>query len=118
MARPPKQARTIAVVAYLTLVGALISISMNAEPKYPFGRFHARQAFGLHLAFILSALLISLVFELFNQMSFFVFSSVWFALYAGYFVLWIYGFVAALQGSQRLVPLVGRAFQRWFTFIS
>ena len=50
MARPEKQARTIAVVAYLTLVGALISISMNAEPKYPFGRFHARQAFGLHRA--------------------------------------------------------------------
>ncbi|MBC2840658.1 hypothetical protein [Robiginitalea sp. SC105] len=118
MQNPPAPAKTIAVIAYLTLVGALIAITMNAEPKYAFGRFHARQAFGLHVAFILSALVVSLVFELFAGMPFLIFYSVWLGLYAGYFVLWIYGFTGALQGRQRLVPLVGSAFQRWFTFIS
>ncbi len=117
MSSPPPQAKTIAVVAYLTLLGALIAISMNIDPKYPFGRFHARQAFGLHVSFILCALLISLVFEFYTGMGFWLYYSVWLGLYAAYFVLWIYGFLGALQGRTRLVPLVGNAFQRWFTFI-
>ena len=49
--------KTIAIVAYLTMLGALIAITMNAEPKYEFARFHTRQAFGLHLGFLGFALI-------------------------------------------------------------
>ncbi len=102
-----KQARNIAVLAYLTLLGALIAITMNAEPKYPFGRFHCRQAFGLHLGFLGFALFLSTWFNFYA----------WVGLYVCYFVLWIYGFLGALQHEQRMVPLVGAYFQKWFTFI-
>lgn len=101
------QARTIAVVSYLTLVGALIAITMNAEPKHPFGRFHCRQAFGLHISFLGFALFLSSAFNYYA----------WIGLYICYFALWVYGFLGALQSQERLVPLVGAYFQKWFTFI-
>ena len=107
MASPSSQARTIAIVAYLTMVGALISITMNLEPRHEFSRFHTRQAFGLHLGFLGFALFLS---QWFNPYA-------WIALYLCYFVLWIYGFLGAIQGQKKLVPVVGPYFQSWFLFI-
>ncbi|MBT8204015.1 MAG: hypothetical protein KJP14_11555 [Eudoraea sp.] len=99
--------KTTAIVAYLTILGALIAISMNAEPKYEFARFHTRQAFGLHLVFIGCGLFLSVWF---NEYA-------WYALYIFYVVLWFYGFISAVNNKQQEVPLVGRYFQKWFTFI-
>ncbi|MGA9239678.1 hypothetical protein [Robiginitalea sp.] len=99
--------KTIAIVAYLTMVGALIALTMNAEPKYEFARFHTRQAFGLHLGFLGFALFLSQWWHPYA----------WIGLYTCYFVLWIYGFLAAVQGRKKSVPLVGDYFQRWFLFI-
>lgn len=109
MKAPASEARTIAIVAYLTLVGSLIAMTMNAEPKHAFGRFHTRQAFGLHLAFISVMLFSSLVW--FHPYT-------WIGFYVSYFALWVYGFIGALQGKALLLPLLGKPFQKWFTFIS
>ena len=101
------QGRTIAIIAYLTFVGALIAITMNAESKYPLGRFHCRQAFGLHLSFLGFALFLSTAFSFYA----------WLGLYLMYFLLWIYGFLGALQGKEKQLPIIGKYFQDWFTFI-
>lgn len=101
------QGKTTAIVAYFTIVGALIAMTMNAEPKDAFARFHIRQAFGLHLLFLAFSLFISQYFNIY----------VWYGIYIAYFVLWIYGFIGALNGKMQLMPLVGRYFQKWFTFI-
>jgi uncharacterized membrane protein len=101
------EARTIAIVAYLTLVGSLIAITMNAEPKHDLGRFHCRQAFGLHISFLGLAIFISSAFNFYA----------WAGLYLMYFVLWIYGFLGALSSRQQMIPLIGTYFQKWFTFI-
>jgi len=103
-----KEGKTIAIVAYITIIGSLIAITMNMEPKNEYARFHIRQAFGLHLMFH----------------GFALFSSVWFneyaiyGLYLCYFILWIYGFLGALSDKKQLVPAIGPYFQKWFTFIS
>ncbi|MFM1879763.1 MAG: hypothetical protein RLZZ241_2629 [Bacteroidota bacterium] len=101
------QGRTVAIVAYLTFVGALIAITMNAESKHPLGSFHCRQAFGLHLSFLGFALFLSTSFSFYA----------WVGLYFMYFLLWIYGFIGALQGKAKPLPLIGAYFQKWFTFI-
>ena len=44
--------KTTAIVAYFTLIGSLIALSMNNDPKHEFARFHTRQAFGLHIMFL------------------------------------------------------------------
>lgn len=103
-----QEGKTTAIISYFTLVGALIAISMNNEPKNEFARFHTRQAFGLHLFFLGFALFLSVWF---NEYAFY-------GLYICYLVLWGYGFVGALQGKIQSVPLVGDFFQKSFTFIS
>ena len=99
--------KTTAIVAYLTMAGALIALTMNMGPKNGFARFHTRQAFGLHLFFLGFALFLS---QWFNEYA-------WYGLYICYLVLWGYGFIGALQGKKQAVPLVGAYFQKWFTFI-
>lgn len=102
-----KLGKTTAIIAYMTIIGAIIAISMNMDPKHGFARFHTRQAFGLHLMFH----------------GFALFSSVWFSeyalygLYLCYIVLWVYGFIGALSDKEQSVPVVGPYFQKWFTFI-
>ncbi|PCJ94157.1 MAG: hypothetical protein COA50_13475 [Flavobacteriaceae bacterium] len=102
-----KAGKTTAVIAYLTIVGALIAISMNSDPKHKFARFHTRQAFGLHLIFLGCALFLS---QWYNDYA-------WYGLYTFYIVLWVYGFVGALSNKEQEVPILGSYFQKWFTFI-
>ncbi|TMM57036.1 hypothetical protein FEE95_11120 [Maribacter algarum] len=102
-----KEGKTTAIVAYFTLLGALIAITMNLEPKNEFARFHTRQAFGLHTIFIGCALFLSYAFSPYA----------WYGLYAFYLVLWGYGFIGALSNKKQSVPILGPYFQKWFTFI-
>lgn len=102
-----KEGKTTAVVAYLTIIGSLIAITMNNEPKNEFARFHIRQAFGLHLIFLGGALFLSVWFNIYA----------WYGLYIFYIVLWFYGFLGVLNNKKPLVPILGSHFQKWFTFI-
>ncbi len=99
--------KNAAIIAYLTIIGSLIAMSMNMEPKHDFARFHIRQAFGTHLLFHAFALFLSVWF---NEYA-------WYGLYVFYLVLWGYGFVGALSDKKQLIPIFGPYFQKWFTFI-
>lgn len=100
--------KTAAIVAYFTIVGSLIAITMNLEPKNAFARFHIRQAFGIHLLF--HALAIGLSFTGIAYASL--------VLFLLYLILWGFGFMQALNGNKKEIPLLGSYFQKWFTFIS
>ena len=54
-----KPGKTTAIVAYITIIGCLIAITMNIEPKNAFARFHIRQAFGIHVLFHALAILLT-----------------------------------------------------------
>ena len=99
--------KTTAIVAYLTIVGALIAMSMNNEPKHDFARFHTRQAFGLHLLFIAFGILSNNWGNLYS----------FYGLFLSYSILWVYGFTGALSNKKQAVPILGPYFQKWFTFI-
>ena len=103
----PVPGKTTAIISYITIVGAFIAITMNLEPKYPFARFHTRQAFGLHLVFLGFSLFLSVWFNFY----------VWIGLYIFYFALWIYGLISAINNKKTPTPWLGSYFQRWFTFI-
>lgn len=102
------EGKSTAIIAYITIVGSLIAISMNAEPKHAFARFHTRQAFGIHLIFHALAIVLSYSFSAY----------VWLILFATYVIALIYGLSAALEEKKRSLPLLGPHFQNWFTFIS
>lgn len=104
-----KQAgKTTAIIAYLTLVGCLIAITMNLEPKNTFARFHIRQAFGIHILFHALAIVMTFAEIVFLSIP----------LYLFYLGMWAYGFIQALNEKTNPLPVLGAYFQKWFTFIS
>lgn len=97
----------VAIIAYFTMLGAIIAISMNNNNPTFYSRFHTRQAFGTHLVFHAFALFLSQWFNEFALLG----------LYTMYLLLWGYGFWSALHGTKNKLPIVGHHFQKWFTFI-
>lgn len=93
-----------AIIAYLTLIGTVIAIFMNSENKNSFASFHIRQALGIFLTF----------FALGYPIGYFDSWMVSSAFYIFFFILWIYGFMGALNGEQKMVPLVGGFYQQLF----
>jgi uncharacterized membrane protein len=106
-------AKTIAWVSYLTLIGWIIAFVSygNMNPKGSLATFHLRQSFGLILLGIVS----SLIFRMLGGLSVIGILSpiVWILL----IVLWILGLLAAVNGEEKPVPVVGTYFQQWFQFI-
>lgn len=99
--------KTTAIVAYITIVGCLIAITMNMEPKNAFARFHTRQAFGIHVLFHALAILLTYSGIVYLALPIYIF----------YFVLWIFGFLQVLNDKMKPLPVLGEYFQKWFTFI-
>ncbi len=107
--------KTTAWVSYLWWIGWIISLvtSNNTTPKPSLVVFHLRQSFGL--------LVISTAFWILRMMTLFSFYGSFYWIYTilsiGLFVLWIIGLIAAVQGEEKPIPVLGPLFQQWFTFI-
>ena len=99
-----EQNKNAAIVPYLTIIGAVIAIFMNSENKSAFASFHIRQAMGIFLTF----------FALGYPIGYFDSWMISSAFYIFFFILWIYGFMGALNGEEKKVPLVGDFYQNLF----
>lgn len=99
--------KTVAIVSYLTLVGALIALFMHQDNKTKFGAFHLRQAIGL----IILQFAMAMVIGWFD--SFMISSAFWVFIV----VLWVYGSIGAIQGKYQEIPILGPLFQEWFSGI-
>jgi len=99
--------KTAALVAHFTLVGCLIAITMNLEPKNAYARFYIRQTFGFHILFHALALFLN-----YTNIPF-----AWVGLYLLFIGLWIYSFSGVLKQKETPIPVLGSYFQKWFTFI-
>ena len=102
-----KEGKTMAFVAYLTLIGTLIAFFMNQEKRNHFISFHIRQALGLWILFMALGSSIGGFDDWMITMSFWIFFS----------VLFIYGIVGALSGKYNEVPVLGPLFQKLFKSI-
>ena len=96
--------KNIATISYLTLIGTVIAILMNNDTKSEFASFHIRQALGIFLTFFLLGYFIG-YFD-----SWMITSAFWVFIFA----LWIYGFIGALNGEKKEMPIVGKFFQNIF----
>jgi len=99
-----QEGKTTAIISYITILGSIIAIFMNLEPKNSFAGFHIRQAFGINITFYLLAYFIGYFDSWMVSGAFYVFIV----------VLWIYGFIVAIQGEMKVIPLSGEHFQKWF----
>ncbi|CAM3927780.1 hypothetical protein FLCU109888_09370 [Flavobacterium cucumis] len=99
-----EQGKQIAWISYITIVGTIIAIFMNNETKNSFASFHIRQALGIFLTFFLLGYPIGYFDSWMVSASFWTFI----------FILWLFGFMNALNGEQKPVPFLGEFYQNVF----
>ncbi len=99
-----EEGKQAAIVSYITIVGTIIAIFMNSEKRNPFASFHIRQALGIFSTWFLLGFFVG-NFDSWGVSSGF---------YLCIFILWIYGFIGAIQGEEKMVPLVGEFYQKIF----
>jgi uncharacterized membrane protein len=100
--------KNIAIISYLTVVGLVIAFVMNNEKKEPFARFHIRQSLGI----VLTSLALGIV-NIIPILG-------WIISIVGFFVLlymWIVGLLNAINGKEKVVPILGDKFEEWFKSI-
>lgn len=97
--------KTIALIAYLTIIGLVIALVLNNDKKNTFAAFHIRQSLGI----MLTGFAVGLV-------SWVPFLG-WLLGFAALFVLvylWVSGLLAAINGKEKAVPLLGEKYIEWF----
>lgn len=99
-----EQGKQTAIVSYLTIIGTIIAIFMNNETKNNFASFHIRQALGIFITFFLLGYPIGYFDNWMVTASFWTFI----------FILWLFGFMNALNGEQKPVPFLGELYQKLF----
>ena len=111
-AAPAKEDTTVALLAYITLIGFVIAIVMHSSKKTALGAFHLRQVLGLFVSgFVLWIPCLIISFIPFVN---FIMLLVWPLLGISLFVFWIMGLIAAINGQQKPLPVVGEYYQKWF----
>jgi len=97
--------KTIAIIAYLTLIGTIVALVINNDEKNEYASFHIKQGLGLGLSLIvLNFLLIVPIIG-------------WIAYVVGLIfigICWVIGLIGALKEEETLVPIVGEKYQEWF----
>ncbi|HHX31675.1 MAG: hypothetical protein GX670_10190 [Bacteroidales bacterium] len=98
------QDKTIAIVAYLTIIGLVVALVLNNEKRDLFAKYHIRQSLGL----VLTSLALSLI----NVIPILG----WIVSMVGAFVLlymWVMGLLNAINGREKPVPILGEKYEEW-----
>lgn len=97
--------KNIGIIAYLTLIGLLVAFVMNNEEKSSYAQFHIKQSLGL----MLSGLALGII-GLVPILGWIVsILGTFFLLY-----IWIMGLLNAINGKQKVVPVLGQHYEKWF----
>ncbi len=96
---------TVAIVAYITIIGWIIALIMHSNKKTALGAYHLRDMFGLILAALTLWVIgvipfIGPVLQLLGDIFL--------------FVLWLIGLINAVNREMKPLPIVGDLFQKWF----
>jgi len=101
--------KTVAIISYITLIGWIVALVMHGNNKTSLGAFHLRQSLGIMLAGI-AVTLVRVVFMFIP----FIGGIIGTILSLTILVMWILGLVAAAQGEQKPIPVIGDFFQKTF----
>ncbi len=97
--------KTVGIVSYLTLIGWIVALVMHSNNKTSFGAFHLRQGL-MNMIMLLAASVIAII------------PILGWLIYLVAFVAWvvfiIMGAVAASNGQEKKLPLIGDLAEKWF----
>lgn len=100
-----EEAKKIAIISYITIIGLVIAFVMNNEKKLDFAKYHIRQSVGLcAMGFALGVIgMIPILGWIINIVGIFV------LLY-----MWIIGLMNAINEKEKPVPFLGKKYKMWF----
>ncbi|MFH2142382.1 MAG: hypothetical protein ABIJ97_08175, partial [Bacteroidota bacterium] len=106
--------KTVAFVSYLTLIGWIIALVMyNGGNKTKLGGFHIRQALGIFISAI-AVVIVAMILVFIPFLGWLIDLLLYLALLAA----WIMGFIGALSGDMKPLPVIGELYQKWFASIA
>lgn len=97
--------KSIAIISYLTIIGWIIAYVMHNNNKSQLGAFHLRQSLFLMLTGFATAIAQSML--LFIPFLGWIISILLYFVLLSLFVLWIIGLIAAINGEEKKVPVLG-----------
>ncbi|HEU5168457.1 MAG TPA: hypothetical protein VFU29_23090 [Chitinophagaceae bacterium] len=104
--------KSIAIISYFTWIGWIIAFVMFNSNKSQLAAYHIRQSLLLMILGILCYIVqIMLIFVPFLGWA------IIFLLWIGLVVLWVLGLVAAINGQEKPIPVVGALAQNIFSGI-
>jgi uncharacterized membrane protein len=108
-------AKTIAWLSYITFIGWIVALVQhsNSQVKSSLAVFHLRQAFGIFVTWIGLYVVVMILAVITLGIGAILLPVIGIAC----FVLWILGLLAAINGEEKPVPVLGSLYQSWFTFI-
>jgi uncharacterized membrane protein len=111
--------RTVAIVSYLTIVGFIVALVLFGQPgkKTALNSLHLRQNLGLWVSGIVLGIglaMVSFVLVFIPLIGPILSSLLFMAFYGGFFVLWLLGLIAAVNGEVKPVPVIGAKIQEVF----
>lgn len=102
------EAKNIAVISYITIIGLIVAFVMNNDKKYPFARYHISQSLGLALTGLVLGIVAMIPIL------------GWIIYILGFFVIvymWIMGLLNAVNKVEKPVPIMGKHYEKWFANI-
>lgn len=101
-----EEGKTVAIVAYLTLVGLIIAFILNSEKKNAFAKYHIGQSLGLCLTGLGLGVIgmIPILGWIINILGFFILV-----------YMWIMGLMNAINGRKKAIPILGKKYEEWFS---
>ncbi|WP_316801828.1 DUF4870 domain-containing protein [Pedobacter nototheniae] len=105
--------RTTAIVAYITLVGWIISYLefKKSAAKSSLVNYHLGQALGINIIFFALSLISSIVLAIIPSLG-----SIFYLILLAPFVLLLLGIIAAANEVEKPVPIIGKIFEGKFNF--
>ena len=100
-----KDGKTVAILAYITIIGLIIAFVLNTEKKNTITLFHIKQSLGIALTGLILGLigLIPIIGWIVNIFGFFIL-----------FYMWIMGIKNAIDEKKKAVPILGETYLKWF----
>lgn len=107
---PPTEDRTVAILSYLTIIGFIVALILHSSKKTTLGAYHLRQCLGLIITSLVLGLA-SMVIGIIPIIGWIVAPLLWLA----FLICWLIGLIAAAQGQQKPIPVLGDKYQQWFS---
>lgn len=100
-----EEAKKIAVISYITIIGLVIAFVMNNEKKLGYASYHIHQSVGLCVTgFALGVIgVVPILGWIINIIGIFV------LLY-----MWVMALMNAINGKEKPAPFLGKKYEEWF----